>query len=141
MTTICQATPQDLGAVKAFYRHCGYGGGLKKEDLILMARSSSQLVGVVRLCPEQGVLVLRGMQVIAPFQRQSIGKQLLQACSKRLGNRICYCIPWTHLRMFYQQGGFDEVVSTKAPDFLQKRFESYRERGMKVSIMHRLPTS
>lgn len=139
MTTILQAKPQDLGEVKAFYSHCGYGGGLKKEDLILIARSKSQLVGVVRLCPEQSALVLRGMQVITPFQRQGIGKQLLETCTQHLGNRICYCIPWTHLRLFYQRGGFEEVASAEVPNFLRKRFEEDLGRGMKVSIMHRLP--
>ncbi|WP_299413793.1 GNAT family N-acetyltransferase [Acaryochloris sp. IP29b_bin.148] len=141
MITLHQAKRQDLEKIKTFYRHCGYSGGLKPEDWILMAGSNSQLVGVVRLCLEQNVLVLRGMQVLQVFQRQGIGKQLLQACTEQLENRTCYCIPWTHLRSFYRQGGFAEVSATEAPDFLQERFEGYLERGMKVSIMRRLPST
>lgn len=140
MTILRQAKPKDLEEIKSFYSHCGYGGGFKKEDWILMASSKSQLVGVVRLCPEQSVLVLRGMQVLKPFQHQGIGKQLLQACTEHLGNRICYCIPWTHLRLFYRQGGFEEVASDM-PDFLRERFEGYLKRGMRVSVMRRLPST
>ena len=138
MTTIRQAKPQDLEEIKAFYSRCGYGGGLRKEDLILIASSNSQLVGVVRLCPEQDVLVLRGMQVLKPFQRQGIGKRLLQTCTEHIENRICYCIPWTHLRWFYQQGGFEKVASD-VPDFLRERFERYRKRGMQVILTCRCP--
>ncbi|MBW4558002.1 MAG: GNAT family N-acetyltransferase [Trichormus sp. ATA11-4-KO1] len=52
------------------------------------------MVGAVRLCPDNGFLVLRGMQVLAPFQRQSIGTQLLQTCTEQLADQACYCIPW-----------------------------------------------
>jgi predicted N-acetyltransferase YhbS len=139
MITICSAKLQDLEAIKAFYHQCGYGGGLKVEDLILTAWSESQMVGVVRLCPEYGATVLRGMQVLARFQRQGIGTRLLQACTEHLGNQLCYCIPWSHLHRFYQQGGFESVPSSEVPFFLRARLEGYLERGMQVSLMRRLP--
>ncbi len=139
MITIYQAEQRNLEEVKSFYRWCSYSGELKKDDLILMAQSESQLVGVVRLCLEQDVPVLRGMQVIKPYQHQGIGTQLLQACTRQIGSRVCYYIPWTHLRSFYQQGGFKEVSSTEVPDFLRNRFEGYLAREMKVEIMRRLP--
>jgi hypothetical protein len=54
MTTIIQATLHDARGIEAFYRQCGYGGGLNEKDLILIARSETKLVGAVRLCPETG---------------------------------------------------------------------------------------
>jgi N-acetylglutamate synthase-like GNAT family acetyltransferase len=141
MTIISQAKPQDIEDIKGFYNQCGYGGGLGEHDLILIARSEAKLVGAVRLCSEQDFFVLRGMQVIAPFQRQGIGTQLLWACAENLASRTCYCIPWQHLRSFYEQAGFQEVASTVVPDFLRERLEGYQARDMKVAIMRRLPVT
>ncbi|ABW30884.1 N-acetyltransferase [Acaryochloris marina] len=73
MLLIRQAELQDLEVVKSFYNRCHYGGGCQEVDLILMAYLEAQLVGVVRLCPEHQVIVLRGMQVLKPFQRQRVG--------------------------------------------------------------------
>jgi N-acetylglutamate synthase-like GNAT family acetyltransferase len=141
MTTIAQAKLHNAEDIKAFYRQCGYGGGLSEKDVILIARSEAQIIGAVRLCPETGFFVLRGMQVLAPFQRQGIGKQLLQSCTEQLFDRVCYCIPWQHLRSFYQQAGFQEVSSSKVPVLLHERFNHYISREMSVILMCRLPAS
>lgn len=141
MATITQAKPHDAENIKAFYRQCGYGGGLSEKDLILIARLEAKIIGAVRLCPETGFLVLRGMQVLAPFQHQGIGKQLLQSCTEYLVDRVCYCIPWQHLRSFYQQAGFQEVSPSKVPVLLRERFNTYISREMGVILMCRLPTA
>jgi N-acetylglutamate synthase-like GNAT family acetyltransferase len=139
MTTITQAKPHDAEDIKAFYRQCGYGGGLSEKDLILIAQSEAKIIGAVRLCPEPGFFVLRGMQVLAPFQRQGIGKQLLQSCTEHLVDRVCYCIPWQHLRSFYQQEGFQEVSPNTVPVLLCERFDNYISREMSVILMYRSP--
>jgi len=139
MTTICQAQLHDLERIQIFYNQCCYGGGLNSEDFVLIAHLEQKIVGAVRLCPESGFSVLRGMQVSAPFQRQGIGTQLLQACAEQLADRVCYCIPWQHLRSFYQQVGFQDVSSVEAPALLQERFDRYISRGMNVILMGRLP--
>ncbi|KYC38942.1 hypothetical protein WA1_33615 [Scytonema hofmannii PCC 7110] len=139
MPTISQAKPHDIQDIKVFYNQCGYGGGLSKEDLILIAQSEGKIVGAVRLCADTGFFVLRGMQVLAPFQGQGIGTQLLQACAKQLVDGVCYCIPWQHLRSFYQQVGFQEVSPVEVPVLLRERFDSYISRGMNVILMCRLP--
>jgi GNAT superfamily N-acetyltransferase len=104
------------------------------------ARSEAKIIGAVRLCPETDFFVLRRMQVLAPFQRQGIGKQLLQSCTEHLADRACYCIPWQHLRLFYQQAKFQEVSPSQAPVLLRERFNSYISREMSVILMCRLPT-
>jgi N-acetylglutamate synthase-like GNAT family acetyltransferase len=141
MTTIDLVKPHDIEDIKAFYSQCGYGGGLNKEDLILIAQLEKKIVGAVRLCPDNGFSVLRGMQILPPFQRQGIGKQLLQACIKQLADPVCYCIPWQHLRSFYSQAGFQEVSPVEVPALLRERFDEYISRGMNVILMGRLPTT
>ncbi|MDF5716602.1 MAG: GNAT family N-acetyltransferase [Rhizonema sp. NSF051] len=141
MLKISQAKLHDAENIKAFYNQCGYGGDLSEEALILIAQLEERIVGVVRLCPNTGFFVLRGMQVLALFQRQGVGTQLLQACSAQLADQVCYCIPWQHLKSFYQQVGFQEVSPIEVPDLLRKRFNNYISRGMNVILMRRLPTA
>jgi predicted N-acetyltransferase YhbS len=80
------------------------------------------------------------MQILAPFQRQGIGIQLLRACTEQLVDQVCYCIPWQHLRSFYQQVGFQEVSPVEVPALLRERFDGYIVRGMNVILMGRLPS-
>jgi N-acetylglutamate synthase-like GNAT family acetyltransferase len=116
MLKISQAKLHDLENIKAFYSQCDYGGDLSEEALIFIAQLEEKIVGAVRLCPNTGFFVLRGMQVLAPFQHQGFGTELLQACTEQLADQVCYCIPWQHLKSFYQQVGFQEVSPFKVPD-------------------------
>ncbi|ALF56084.1 hypothetical protein ACX27_29725 [Nostoc piscinale CENA21] len=140
MLKISQAKLHDYENIKAFYKQCGYGGDLSEEALTFIAQLEERIVGAVRLCPNTGFFVLRGMQVLASFQHQGFGTQLLQACTEQLVDQVCYCIPWQHLKLFYQQVGFQEVSLIEVPDFLCERFNNYISRGMNVILMRRLPT-
>jgi N-acetylglutamate synthase-like GNAT family acetyltransferase len=111
MLKISQAKLHDSENIKAFYKQCGYGGDLSEEA------------------------------VIAPFQRQGVGTQLLQACTEQLAEQVSYCIPWQHLKSFYQEVGFQEVSPLEVPDLLRQRFNSYTSRRMNVILMRRLPTA
>ncbi len=141
MLKISQAKLQDSENIQAFYQQCGYGGDLNEEALTFIAQLEERIVGAVRLCPNTGFFVLRGMQVLAPFQHQGFGTQLLQACTEQLVDQVCYCIPWQHLKSFYQQVGFQEVSQIEVPDLLRERFNNYISRGMNVILMRRLPTA
>jgi N-acetylglutamate synthase-like GNAT family acetyltransferase len=139
MMTINLAKLHDTEAIKTFYSQCGYRGGLNKEDRVLIAQLGEEIIGAVRLCPDNGFSVLRGMQILAPFQRKGISTQLLWTCTEQLVDQVCYCIPWQHLRSFYQQVGFQEVSPVEVPVLLRERFDGYIVRGMNVILMGRLP--
>jgi N-acetylglutamate synthase-like GNAT family acetyltransferase len=139
MMAIKLAKLHDTEAIKTFYSQCGYGGGLNEEDRVLIAQLGEEIIGAVRLCPDNGFSLLRGMQILAPFQRQGIGTQLLRACTEQLVDQVCYCIPWQHLRSFYLQAGFQEVSPVEVPALLRERFDDYISRGMNVILMGRLP--
>jgi predicted N-acetyltransferase YhbS len=99
-----------------------------------LARIDGVLVGAVRLCEEEGALVLRGMHVAPGEQGNGIGRALLEACCSAIGDRECWCVPYTHLRAFYAAVGFAEVSTGAAPDFLVQRAESYRSQGQGVLV-------
>src|SRR5205085_9457187 len=95
------ATAEDISRVVNFYAERRYSGGIRPEDAVLLAERDGELVGIVRLAGEEGVIVLRGMQVHPRFQRQGIGKTLLATVAQELDGRGCFCIPYAHLVGFY----------------------------------------
>ncbi|GAB4545727.1 MAG: hypothetical protein Tsb0014_40000 [Pleurocapsa sp.] len=137
MLQICREI-NNFKDLRVFYQKCGYGGGVKQEDLVFIAQIDSQLVGAVRLCTEMNVLVLRGMQVLPEFQYQRIGTQLLQYCDRYFTEKSCYCLPWRHLRSFYEQIGFELISPAKLPEFLNQRFQRYLAQEMNVIAMYKL---
>ena len=58
-----RAMAEDIWRVLNFYAERRYGGGIRPEDAVLLAEHDGELVGIVRLSAEEGVVVLRGMQV------------------------------------------------------------------------------
>lgn len=139
MIRIGLAGPQDGDAVAGLYAEAGYGAGLQPDDTVIVARSEALLVGVVRLCPEEGVMVLRGMQVRAEYQRQGIGARMLAACLPHLAEVETFCLPYAHLEGFYAAAGFARAENAALPDILAQRLAAYRIRGQDVIAMRRLP--
>lgn len=133
------ATPSDYEDIAALYAEAGYGAAVDPSDLIIVAKSDRQLEGVVRLCEEHGVTVLRGMQIRSAAQRQGIGAQMLAACRPYLDQRESYCLPYSHLVSFYCVAGFAVVDGAGLPDFLSRRLASYVSEGKDVIVMRRVP--
>lgn len=128
-TQVRRATTEDISRALNFYAERRYHGGVRPEDSVLLAERDCELIGIVRLAAEEGVVVLRGMQVHPSFQRQGIGEKLLAAVVQALDDRDCFCIPYAHLVNFYSRVGFRVIEPAKAPTFLRLRLENYQSRG------------
>ena len=126
---IRHAVAEDMPRAQEFYAARQYGGGIRSQVTVLLAERDGELVGIVRLVPEQGVTLLRGMQVHPSVQRQGIGKQLLAAVAGVLGSEACFCIPYAHLSDFYGAIGFVTIAPANGPSFLRSRLEGYQRRG------------
>ena len=129
--------PSEFPQVIRFYHETGYNGGLTENDRVLVAEHGGRIVGALRLCPEAGTLVLRGMRVLSPLQRQGIGSTLLAGAVAYMSEEDCYCLPHRHLKKFYGTIGFMQIDPTAAPKFLGKRWEKYRHMGLDSIIMLR----
>ncbi len=141
---IASAAEQDR--VRAAYEALGYWKEIKLDsaDTVWLAEYAGEIVGIVRVAAEHGTLVLRGMRVLQSFQRQRIGTRLLQSIAASLGERECYCIPYSHLIGFYRQVGFVEIepgadpsVEPSVAAFLSARLAEYRRNGLDVTVMRR----
>ena len=142
MIDIGIAQESDLPQIEELYAAAGYGGGVNDNDKIIVACIGSQVVGVVRLCPEEGVTVLRGMQIAHALQRKGIGAGLLRACAGYLDGATSYCLPYSHLTQFYGAASFEVIGAEDIPRFLAARLSSYLSRGQDVVAMRReVPTN
>jgi GNAT superfamily N-acetyltransferase len=126
---------QDLARIRAFYDAVGYGGSVSEADIIFAATAGGQVIGVVRLCEEDGVTVLRGMHVAPGYQRRGIGRALLAQCIPWLDRGPAYCLPYEHLVGFYGQAGFVPAAADTLPRFLAERLDRYLLSGQRVIAM------
>lgn len=133
--TIRWAVVEEFDEVRKHYEACGYGGGVDDSDRVAIA-TAEQLIGSVRICRENGLLVLRRMQVRKEFQRQGIGLAMLKFLKSEMDMVDCYCLPYKHLLNFYGAIGFKEVPKAEAPEFLAMRLDKYASGSEKnITIM------
>lgn len=125
------------GWLSEFYEIARYAGEVVEGDDVYFAECDGLKLGVVRIAKEHNISVLRGMQVLAPYQGKGIGQKLLEYIEPALGPEPVYCIPWDHLAKFYNSIGFRVIETAEAPEFLAKRLEGYLHRGRKVLLMKR----
>jgi|TARA_A100001391_G_scaffold165205_1_gene125064 predicted N-acetyltransferase YhbS len=137
MTELRKNIAKDLGWLERFYAEAGYGGTVQPEDRVFFAVSGEVIAGVVRLAIENGSLVLRGMQVAEAYRGKRIGMALLRYLADDLGNKPCFCLPYSHLEAFYGIAGFQVANDSEIPLFLAERKHAYLHRGMDVVSMVR----
>jgi N-acetylglutamate synthase-like GNAT family acetyltransferase len=134
-----EAGPSEFERISAFYKKSGYRPGISRTDQFILAEDDGGICGALRLCSEEGVLVLRGMRVAPDRQRRGIGTQLLGRAAAAVAGRECFCIPHRRLVGFYAQIGFGEIADDEAPEFLRERRRRYsEEHALDVTVM-RLP--
>ena len=117
-----------------FYEARNYRGGIYDGDRVAIA-FNERITGAVRICSEYGVNVLRGMQIKPAWQRKGVGLLMLKFLAAHLDMTGCYCLPYKHLKRFYELTGFEEIPENRAPEILTQRLNSYLNKGLDVIIM------
>jgi N-acetylglutamate synthase-like GNAT family acetyltransferase len=131
----------DASRILSLYESLGYRQGIAPDDTVWIAEAAGEPIGIVRIAPEFGVLVLRGMRIAEPWRHRGLGTQMLRVLDAWLDGQDCYCVPYSHLPGFYRQIGFKEIMPEAAPPFLAARLNDYKQRGLKVILMARLTHS
>jgi len=136
----------ELNGLADFYNCCGYGGTFEATDDVYYALENDRLIAVVRIAKEQGIYVLRGMQVHPSLRGQQLGGKLLRYMLTNISKECfpCYCLPHDHLTRFYGSAGFDVVEDNdnenSVPQFLLERQAHYTNKGLKIALMvHPVP--
>jgi N-acetylglutamate synthase-like GNAT family acetyltransferase len=126
-----------LSEVQTFYASVGYFQVVTADCIVISARSRDTIVGVVRLSPENGVQVLRGMRIAPSYQRRGIGARMLWEISKFVRSQECFCLPHAWLEGFYGIIGFARIEDDDAPPHLRKRLAESRRRHPQLIVMRR----
>lgn len=124
--------------VMDFYRACSRETKLEVSDTIILAKDASEVVGVVRLCIENGCWVLRTMQVRDDLQGKGFGRHILNRFKQLLSEldiQQVYCIPYAHLESFYGLIGFKKIDDSIAPAFLKARAENFHQRNPEKRVI------
>lgn len=114
-----------------FYRSQNYHGGdtMDGSEFAIVAEDNDRIIGAVRLVIEENSLILRGMFIDKPYQRQGIGKQMLDLMDVEIGDRECYCICKAYLERFLGDIGFSQIKPEKAPKHLETRYNQYTQKA------------
>jgi GNAT superfamily N-acetyltransferase len=134
---------ESLEAINQFYKLAGYGSQAKEEDRIFLCKlDQKNIIGAVRFCLEENHLILRGMYFLNEYRGKGLGKELLNSTIPFLtGAKMdCFAVPYEHLLNFYSLIGFQELEEKDAPRFLNERLDSYKNRGLKVTLIKRKGT-
>ncbi len=133
-----QLLPSQLPEAKTFYKSANYHAPLTSKDIFFAAYDSDTMVGLVRLTHEEGVHVLRGMQVKPAYQFLGIGTHLIRMLETTINQQGCFCIPHAWLDKFYGQIGFVTVDQfEKVPPFLVNRYREVKVKYPHLILMER----
>lgn len=138
MVTIREGNSADVARMNSFYESLGRRRSARPDDLLLLAEDHGEVVGVVRLCQEEGYVVLRGMLIAADYRRQGFGTQMLRTLEPHMDGKDCYCLPWAHLVPFYRLVGFDLAEGEVIPGFLAERLRGYLEKSRDPAYQHQM---
>ena len=131
------ADPSEKARVNAFYAGEGRSVLVSDGERWVLAEVEGRMVGVLRICREEGHQVLRTVQVASSHQHRGIGKRMLACAEPLLEGSPCFCLPFSHLTHFYGRIGFEPVATATAPPHLQDRLARYRLHGPGMIVMRR----
>ena len=137
MPTIRVTDGREKARVDAFYASEGRRTRIVLAEKLVVAEENGVIVGVVRLCEEEGHGVLRTMRVREAWRGQGLGTGMLKAFAPLVAGRDCYGLPFDHLTQFYAQIGFRSIPKASAPRHLWERLEENLSKGEKMLVMLR----
>jgi N-acetylglutamate synthase-like GNAT family acetyltransferase len=128
MVTIREGSAADVVRVNAYYESRCRSRGAKPDHFLLVGESDdNEIVGVVLLQQEHNYLVLRGMDIQKDYRRRGLGTRMLRDLEMHMRGQDCYCLPFAHLRTFYEQVRFKEVSDIELPDLLRDRLREHQK--------------
>jgi N-acetylglutamate synthase-like GNAT family acetyltransferase len=130
------AVGKDFDEIRAFYARWTTKS-IAPSQRFVIAQDGQTIIGAVRLCQEEGHMILRTMQIDERYHRQGIGTRMLVVLEPLLEPAPCYCLPYAHLPAFYSKIGFQMMPVEQAPPHLYARYHLGTAQGIQMHVMCR----
>ncbi len=134
--TVHVGNREDFDDIRAFYGRWTTKSILPSQRFVI-AKAGQSIIGAVRLCQEDGHVIVRTMQIDDRYHRQGIGTRMLATLEPLLEPAPSYCLPYVHLPAFYSKIGFQIIPVEQAPPHLQARYHLGTTQGIQMLVMHR----
>ena len=121
--------------VKKFYQEHYPSGKPNKADPIWVLRHNQKIVCSLRLKSFQNAQLLTAMVTDPSYRKIGLGSHLINTIHGQLNQSPSYCFAFTHLVPFYTENSFRVISAEELPKELQKRFQSYKAQGRKITAM------
>ncbi|GAB6263836.1 GNAT family N-acetyltransferase [Photobacterium sp. 53610] len=121
--------------VNRLYKAHYPAGKAKRDEVIWIGETASEIVTVVRFQLSEDHQLLTGMLVSPAFRQQGIALALLAACQPQLAFMRCFCFAFSHLESLYVSAGFRVVSEDDLPATLANRLQRYRSAGKSLTPM------
>jgi N-acetylglutamate synthase-like GNAT family acetyltransferase len=118
---------KDFYRIKTDYRNFET---VKRTDRTIISADKEIVIGVLRLCEENGIDILRGFNVQNEYQKKGIGLSMLIEAEKYMLERTCYLICKETLNSLYEKVGFYQT--SEVPEFLKERMLSYNNDKLNI---------
>lgn len=105
-------------------------------EQLVFGTVDGEVIAVAKLAREDGVVILRGVQVDERWRGRGIGRRLMEAVGRRADGEPCFVIALRPLERFYAVAGFVRA-SDEIPNFIVERCAHYRSKGDDVFVARR----
>ncbi|QUJ67624.1 GNAT family N-acetyltransferase [Photobacterium sp. GJ3] len=131
--------PLRFPLVNRLYKAHYPAGKAKKDEVIWIGESTTEIVSAVRFQQFEDHQLMTGMLVVPAFRQQGISQALLKACQVQLISKHCFCFAFSHLENLYAQAGFQVISEDALPVSLAGRIQRYRSAGKSLIPMRYSP--
>jgi GNAT superfamily N-acetyltransferase len=134
---IVEASEDLKNQINTFYKSVGYHSDWSSTERAFCSLLNNEVIGSVKVESVHGVSILRGMYLAESIRNKGYGSKFIQFIEPVLNKSISFCMPFSHLELFYSQVGFKKIKMQQLPLFLQKRFAAYENDGYTIIAMQR----
>jgi len=121
--------------VNKYYKLHRVSGSAASHNIIMVARSGHDMVGVAQLAPIDKLWFLTGVHVDENQRGLGIASELVkQLCAQQ---KEIYSFPFDYLMPLYERLGFELVTPDHLPCELAQRFNAYVKQGRQIIAMIR----
>lgn len=123
----------DIAFLQNFYKQTSYksADSTLPQDEIVAAYKGDEVIGLYRLCHEEGVLVLRGFYVLQAYRGNGTGTAMLQQLESIAKGKNVYLICVNNRNGFYAKAGFI-LATDDVPKLLVQRKLKYNNPEMNI---------